>query len=79
MTTIHLGDCLNGCATCADNHHSNLSDSACGTCGLFIEATQTAICNLCGNEITDIFTAGVVLPWGDTCAECLKEIYGEAK
>lgn len=78
MTTLHLGDCLNGCATCADKSHSELSGEACGTCGLFIESNEKVACNLCGAEIEDLFTAGEVLPWGITCESCLKEIYGKA-
>lgn len=77
MTTLHLGDCLNGCATCAENSHADLSGEACGTCGLFIESNETTTCNLCGAEIQDLFTAGVVLPWGTTCRTCLDEIYGK--
>lgn len=31
MTAIHLGDCQNGCTTCADNYHAG--QSVCDTCG----------------------------------------------
>jgi hypothetical protein len=34
-------------------------------------------CQLCGEEIKDINTAGIVLPFGDTCQTCLIEIYGQ--
>lgn len=34
MTTVHLGDCLNGCDTCADNYHAQFTDTPCDTCGL---------------------------------------------
>lgn len=32
MTTLHLGDCLNGCALCAENYHDG--QEVCNTCGL---------------------------------------------
>lgn len=32
MTTIHLGDCLNGCDVCADNYHEGQFLN-CDTCG----------------------------------------------
>ena len=77
MTTIHLGDCLNGCDTCSKNHHSEVVNSVCPTCGDYIEGKldNTAECNLCGHHIEDINTAGFVLPWGDTCSDCLTAIY----
>jgi hypothetical protein len=31
-------------------------------------------CQLCGELITDTQNARVVLPWGETCAACMKEI-----
>ena len=31
MTTIHLGDCLNGCEICANNYHDG--QDICDTCG----------------------------------------------
>lgn len=31
MTTLHLGDCLNGCAICADRYHDG--QAICDTCG----------------------------------------------
>ena len=31
MTTLHLGDCQNGCYICADNYHFN--QKVCDTCG----------------------------------------------
>jgi hypothetical protein len=31
-------------------------------------------CQLCGNQIKDSKTAGVVLPWGETCSDCLEDI-----
>ena len=33
MTTIHLGDCLNGCDTCATNYHQAFIWSNCDACG----------------------------------------------
>lgn len=79
MTTIHLGDCANSCATCSENYHSNFVGTNCDTCHEFILKDEVATCQLCGGEIKDINTAGVVLPWGDTCQTCLTEIYGENK
>ena len=32
MTTAHLGDCLNGCQICADNHHEGMTKD-CPDCG----------------------------------------------
>lgn len=31
-------------------------------------------CQLCGEEITNSKTARVVLPWGETCSNCLDDI-----
>jgi hypothetical protein len=31
-------------------------------------------CQLCGNEIADNSKSAVVLPWGETCADCLARI-----
>jgi hypothetical protein len=36
-------------------------------------------CQLCGNTIDDISTALIVLPWGLTCAICLKDMEDSAK
>jgi hypothetical protein len=33
MTTIHLGDCLNGCDICARNYHEQFAGKNCDTCG----------------------------------------------
>ena len=33
-------------------------------------------CQLCANEITDLQNARLVLPWGETCADCVAEIEG---
>ena len=96
MTTIHLGDCLNGCATCADNYHSNFDQEVCGACGQFFPSNEadnegfhsaescevgweemnakTFTCQLCGQDGKDISTGEVVLPWGETCQECLNLI-----
>lgn len=46
MTTLHLGDCLNGCETCYDNYHSGFKNIECDQCGKFIEGAP--ICNNCG-------------------------------
>ena len=32
------------------------------------------ICNLCGETIKDVSEARLVLPWGETCGECIKTI-----
>ena len=32
MTTIHLGDCQNGCETCEVNYHENFIGKTCDTC-----------------------------------------------
>lgn len=37
--------------------------------------TALESCQLCGKTIKDINTASIVLPWGLTCACCLKGIY----
>jgi len=34
-------------------------------------------CQLCAEPITDTKNARVVLPWGETCADCMKEIGGK--
>jgi hypothetical protein len=31
-------------------------------------------CQLCGNEIKDLEAGGIVLPWGDTCGDCINKI-----
>ena len=36
--------------------------------------TEERLCQLCGEQIKDISKGAVVLPWGETCEECLKEI-----
>jgi len=30
---LHLGDCLNGCDTCANNYHEGQTGAECDTCG----------------------------------------------
>jgi hypothetical protein len=35
-------------------------------------------CQLCGNGITDLQNARVVLPWGETCSVCVDEINQKA-
>jgi hypothetical protein len=37
MTTIHAGDCLNGCAVCAVNYHEGQGVSVCLDCGLDLD------------------------------------------
>jgi len=39
--------------------------------------TNTFTCELCGEEGKDISTSEVVLPWGETCQECVKAIKKE--
>lgn len=46
MTTIHLGDCLNGCETCYDNYHSGFENIECDQCGKFIDGAP--LCGACG-------------------------------
>lgn len=31
-------------------------------------------CQLCGNIIEDITKGAIVLPWGETCGDCLDDI-----
>ena len=47
MTTLHLGDCLNGCATCAENYHSDFAGQTCDTCNTFID-DDLPCCGACG-------------------------------
>lgn len=61
MTTIHLGDCLTGCATCADNSHADLIGETCGTCGVFIEETRFS-CGSCGYQFNQ--SEGVTIQEG---------------
>ena len=59
MTTLHLGDCQNGCETCATKYHEQFIGMSCDTCNIFLE---TNLCENCGeNEKT--FEC-------DICAEC---------
>lgn len=55
--------------------------SACGACGEWSivsshNCSEDLPCQLCGEQITDKEGARVVLPWGDTCAPCVKQIKG---
>ena len=68
--------------------HRNDIEELCGACGLYFENVQAdkegfhlaefcdlaPICQLCGEKILDIKAGAIVLPWGDTCGECMKEI-----
>ena len=36
MTTLHLGDCENGCLICANRYHEG--QTICDTCGLDLES-----------------------------------------
>jgi hypothetical protein len=51
---------------------------SCGVClavyGKEGHNCEKMICQLCGGTIEDITAGAVVLPWGDTCGECMKEI-----
>lgn len=40
----------------------------------FFPIPQDLSCQLCGEQITDKQGARVFLPWGDTCAPCVKQI-----
>jgi hypothetical protein len=65
-----------------------MPDKNCGACGFYFDEVQTdkegfhlaefcdlaPICQLCGEKILDIEAGAIVLPWGDTCGECMKEI-----
>jgi hypothetical protein len=35
---------------------------------------EILICQLCGDEIKDLNAGGVVLPWGNTCGNCIAKI-----
>jgi len=54
--------------------------TACGACGEWIiegnnhNCSEDLSCQLCGEQITDRQGARVILPWGDTCAPCVKQI-----
>lgn len=52
MTTIHLGDCANGCATCAYNYHTGFVGKKCDTCQMSIEeeAVIVTACEECFHE-----------------------------
>ena len=73
MTTIHLGDCMNGCQTCSDNYHEG--QEVCATCGRRVDEaiswgelaqltheTQVAQFNFCGCEDMN---AGQDAPYSD--------------
>ena len=77
MTTDHLGDLANSCATCKEKYHSTFAGTHCDTCHEYIYEQEDFTCQLCGNKIEDINSARVVLPFGETCGECVREI--EAK
>ena len=34
-------------------------------------------CQLCGNIIKDIAKGAIVLPWGETCGDCMDNIRGK--
>lgn len=38
-------------------------------------------CQLCGEKITDITKGAIMLPWGETCGNCLDDIkeYGKTR
>ena len=42
MTTLHLGDCLNGCSTCANYYHQGQAGAVCDACLLPIEYEVSA-------------------------------------
>jgi hypothetical protein len=37
-TTLHLGDCQNGCDICATNYHEG--QAVCDTCGAYTDANK---------------------------------------
>ena len=66
-----------------------MSSKLCNACGQYISKQEQDVngyhmpslcdandegCQLCGNTIKDISTALIVLPWGLTCAICLKDM-----
>ena len=70
-----------------------MKDKLCNACGQYVALKDQDIdgfhkpslcdaneegCQLCGNTIEDINTALIVLPWGLTCAVCLKDMEDSA-
>ena len=39
-----------------------------------IRDDSPSICNLCGENLGDVFLARVVHPWGDTCGDCMESV-----
>jgi hypothetical protein len=64
------------------------TETNCGACGLFFNQMQAdkeglhlaefcdsaPVCQLCGEKILDIKAGAIVLPWGETCSNCLDDI-----
>ena len=74
MTTLHLGDCANGCATCSEKYHSNFAGQTCDTCDNYCEEARFS-CGICG----EIFENKEVMEtkWGNgftefTCLPCFE-------
>lgn len=71
MTTLHLGDCLNGCATCAENYHSNFAGQTCDTCNNYCEEARFS-CGSCGYQFAQ--SEGVTIQEGTysefVCTPC---------
>jgi hypothetical protein len=71
-----------------EGHNCETTQKLCGACCQYFGQNEAdkqgwhspafcdlaPICQLCGGTIEDITAGAVVLPWGDTCGECMKEI-----
>ena len=53
MTTIHLGNCQNGCEICADNHHEYHEGKTCPDCNKEIPFEMVG-CIKCGLETPEL-------------------------
>jgi hypothetical protein len=81
---------IEGCPNC---DKEELPQKLCGACCQYFGQNEAdpqgwhspefcdlaPICQLCGGKILDIEAGAVVLPWGDTCGECMKEIQTTTK
>ena len=70
MTTVHLGDCLNGCATCANNYHEQFAGETCDTCNIEQEAFACGACGELSNPNSHNCSEETQLV---TCANCLTD------
>lgn len=67
--TAHLGDCLNGCATCYDNYHAGFENLECDQCGKFIEPTAPQ-CGACGEYGNHVCVVELDYIADNTCESC---------